>query len=42
LESDRSLVPTIAEFGSAFYAVTAGFAPLSPDFVVRVIKRVIK
>jgi len=29
---------TIAEFGSALYAVTAGFAPPSPDFVVRVIK----
>jgi sugar lactone lactonase YvrE len=27
---------TIAEFGGALYAVTAGFAPPSPDFVVRV------
>jgi hypothetical protein len=29
---------TIAEFGNALYAVTAGFAPPSPDFVVRVSK----
>jgi hypothetical protein len=30
-------VPTgLAEFGNALYAVTAGFAPPSPDFVVRV------
>ena len=29
---------TIAKFGSALYAVTAGFAAPSPDFVVRVIK----
>ena len=29
---------TIAEFGNALYAVTAGFAPPSPDFVVRVRK----
>lgn len=29
---------TIAEFGSALYAVTAGFAAPSPDFVVRVSK----
>jgi sugar lactone lactonase YvrE len=29
---------TIAEFGNALYAVTAGFAPPSPDFVVRVTK----
>ena len=27
---------TIAKFGNALYAVTAGFAPPSPDFVVRV------
>jgi hypothetical protein len=29
---------TIAEFGDALYAVTAGFAAPSPDFVVRVTK----
>jgi DNA-binding beta-propeller fold protein YncE len=29
---------TIAEFGNALYAVTAGFAPPSPDFVVRLSK----
>jgi sugar lactone lactonase YvrE len=29
---------TIAEFGNALYAVTAGFAPPSPDFVVRLTK----
>ena len=29
---------TIAKFGSALYAVTAGFAAPSPDFVVRVSK----
>jgi sugar lactone lactonase YvrE len=29
---------TIAEFGDALYAVTAGFAPPSPDFVVRLTK----
>jgi len=29
---------TIAEFGNALYAVTAGFAAPSPDFVVRVSK----
>jgi len=29
---------TIAEFGNALYAVTAGFAAPSPDFVVRVAK----
>jgi sugar lactone lactonase YvrE len=29
---------TIAEFGNALYAVTAGFAAPSPDFVVRVTK----
>ncbi len=29
---------TIAEFGDALYAVTAGFAPPSPDFVVRLEK----
>jgi sugar lactone lactonase YvrE len=29
---------TIAEFGGALYAVTAGFAPPSPDFVVRLTK----
>jgi hypothetical protein len=29
---------TIAEFGSAMYAVTAGFAAPSPDFVVRLPK----
>ena len=29
---------TIAEFGDSLYAVTAGFAPPSPDFVVRVMK----
>jgi sugar lactone lactonase YvrE len=32
-------VPTgLAEFGDALYAVTAGFAPPTPDFVVRVSK----
>lgn len=29
---------TLAEFGSSLYAVTAGFAPPAPDFVVRVSK----
>lgn len=29
---------TIAEFGNALYAVTAGFAPPAQDFVVRVTK----
>lgn len=29
---------TIAEFGDSLYAVTAGFAPPSPDFVVRLEK----
>jgi sugar lactone lactonase YvrE len=29
---------TLAEFGSSLYAVTAGFAPPTPDFVVRVSK----
>ena len=29
---------TIAEFGNALYAVTAGFAAPSPDFVVRLVK----
>ena len=29
---------TIAAFGNALYAVTAGFAPPSPDFVVRLVK----
>lgn len=29
---------TVAEFGDALYAVTAGFAPPSPDFVVRLTK----
>ena len=29
---------TIAEFGSSLYAVTAGFAPPAPDFVVRLPK----
>jgi sugar lactone lactonase YvrE len=29
---------TIAEFGNSLYAVTAGFAPPSPDFVVRLTK----
>jgi hypothetical protein len=29
---------TIAEFGNALYAVTAGFAAPSPDYVVRVTK----
>jgi hypothetical protein len=29
---------TIAKFGSALYAVTAGFAAPSPDFVVRASK----
>lgn len=29
---------TLAEFGHALYAVTAGFAPPSPDFVVRLPK----
>jgi len=29
---------TIAEFGNLLYAVTAGFAPPAPDFVVRLQK----
>jgi sugar lactone lactonase YvrE len=29
---------TIADFGNSLYAVTAGFAPPSPDFVVRLTK----
>jgi len=29
---------TIAEFGHSLYAVTAGFAPPAPDFVVRLQK----
>jgi hypothetical protein len=29
---------TIAEFGNSLYAVTAGFAPPAPDFVVRLPK----
>ncbi len=29
---------TIAEFGDTLYAVTAGFAPPTPDFVVRLSK----
>jgi hypothetical protein len=29
---------TIAEFGDALYAVTAGFAAPSPDYVVRLSK----
>jgi hypothetical protein len=29
---------TIAEFGNALYAVTAGFAAPTPDFVVRLRK----
>jgi len=29
---------TIAEFGNSLYAVTAGFAPPAPDFVVRLLK----
>jgi sugar lactone lactonase YvrE len=29
---------TLAEFGNSLYAVTAGFAPPSPDFVVRLSK----
>jgi hypothetical protein len=29
---------TIAEFGKSLYAVTAGFAPPAPDFVVRLSK----
>jgi sugar lactone lactonase YvrE len=29
---------TLAEFGSSLYAVTAGFAPPAPDFVVRLPK----
>ena len=29
---------TIAEFGNSLYAVTAGFAPPAPDFVVRMPK----
>lgn len=29
---------TIAEFGNSLYAVTAGFAPPAPDFVVRLAK----
>jgi hypothetical protein len=32
-------VPTaVAEFGNSLYAVTAGFAPPAPDFVVRLSK----
>lgn len=34
--SSTKVPTTIAEFGKALYAVTAGFAPPSPDFVVRV------
>lgn len=35
----QTKVPTtIAEFGSSLYAVTAGFAPPAPDFVVRLPK----
>lgn len=35
----QTRVPTtIAEFGNALYAVTAGFAPPSPDFVVQLTK----
>jgi hypothetical protein len=33
-----SVPTTIAQFGHALYAVTAGFAPPSPDFVVRLRK----
>jgi hypothetical protein len=29
---------TLAVFGQSLYAVTAGFAPPAPDFVVRVPK----
>ena len=29
---------TVAEFGNALYAVTAGFAAPSPDYVVRLSK----
>jgi hypothetical protein len=29
---------TIAELGDALYAVTAGFAPPAPDFIVRLPK----
>ena len=29
---------TLAEFGNSLYAVTAGFAPPAPDFVVRLPK----
>ena len=37
--NDGTKVPTtIAEFGDALYAVTAGFAAPSPDFVVRLSK----
>ena len=37
--NDSTKVPTtIAEFGGALYAVTAGFAAPSPDFVVRLTK----
>ena len=32
------MLATIAEFGDALYAVTAGFAPPAPDFVVRLPK----
>ena len=35
---DTKVPTTIAEFGDAFYAVTAGFAAPTPDFVVRVEK----
>jgi sugar lactone lactonase YvrE len=36
--SSTRVPTTIAKFGSALYAVTAGFAAPSPDFVVRVSK----
>ena len=35
---DTKVPTTIAEFGHALYAVTAGFAAPTPDFVVRVEK----
>jgi sugar lactone lactonase YvrE len=35
---DTKVPTTIAEFGAALYAVTAGFAAPTPDFVVRVEK----
>lgn len=35
---DLQVPTTIAEFGDHLYAVTAGFAPPSPDFVVRINK----